>query len=153
MPSPFTGGLLLLTAVLFSCGQANPAHHPAPESFARMTNDWDQLTGDAELGRVRARQLCLGCHVIEDVGNQLSDAPTFEQAMAEAYMDPAYLRMWLWNPPAVKVGTLMPDLSLKPDEIENMVAFLARYRPQPASNDVPVDPETHETGSETPARQ
>ncbi len=35
-----------------------------------------------------------------------------------------YLRTWLKDPAAVKPATLMPNLGLKPDEIEALIAFL-----------------------------
>ena len=36
-----------------------------------------------------------------------------------------YLRAWLKDPSAVKPGTDMPTLGLKPDEIEALIAFLS----------------------------
>ena len=36
-----------------------------------------------------------------------------------------YLRRWLQDPAAVKPGTLMPNLGLKSDEIEALIAFLS----------------------------
>jgi cytochrome c2 len=36
-----------------------------------------------------------------------------------------YLRSWLKDPAAVKPGTYMPTLGLKPDEIEALIAFLS----------------------------
>ena len=34
------------------------------------------------------------------------------------------LKKWLKNPPGVKAGTVMPNLSLSDTEINNLVAFL-----------------------------
>ena len=36
-----------------------------------------------------------------------------------------YLRRWLHDPAAVKPGTAMPNLGLKSDEIEALIAFLS----------------------------
>jgi cytochrome c2 len=36
-----------------------------------------------------------------------------------------FLRTWLQNPAAVKPNTYMPNLVLKPDEIEALIAFLS----------------------------
>lgn len=40
--------------------------------------------------------------------------------------DAAYLRAWLKDPKAVKPNTVMPDLNLKPAEIEALTAFLTQ---------------------------
>ena len=42
--------------------------------------------------------------------------------------DPAFLRRWLADPPAVKPGTQMPNLSLSATEIEDLIAFLNEPR-------------------------
>jgi cytochrome c2 len=41
-----------------------------------------------------------------------------------------YLRTWLQNPAAVKPNTYMPNLGLKRDEIEALIAFLIAGRTQ-----------------------
>jgi cytochrome c1 len=38
--------------------------------------------------------------------------------------DPAFLRVWLRDPSAVKPGTLMPNLYLSDTEIEMLITFL-----------------------------
>jgi cytochrome c2 len=45
--------------------------------------------------------------------------------------DDAYLRRWLANPSAVKPDTNMPDLELKPGDIELLVLFLKSGQRQP----------------------
>jgi cytochrome c2 len=35
-----------------------------------------------------------------------------------------YIRQWLTDPQALKPATEMPNLNLKPDEIEALIAFL-----------------------------
>ena len=40
-----------------------------------------------------------------------------------------YLRQWLQDPSALKPGTVMPTLDLKPDEIEALIAFLKPNQP------------------------
>lgn len=37
-----------------------------------------------------------------------------------------YLHLWLKNPEAVKMGTQMPNLNLKPAEIDALAAFLTQ---------------------------
>jgi cytochrome c2 len=41
-----------------------------------------------------------------------------------------YLRTWLKDPSAVKPGTYMPTLDLKQDEIEALIAFLSKTKPE-----------------------
>lgn len=45
--------------------------------------------------------------------------------------DDAYLRRWLANPIAVKPDAAMPNLALKPDEIESLALFLKSSQRQP----------------------
>ncbi len=42
--------------------------------------------------------------------------------------DPAFLRRWLADPPAVRPGTQMPNLNLSDAEIEQLIAFLNEPR-------------------------
>jgi cytochrome c2 len=42
--------------------------------------------------------------------------------------DPAFLRLWLEDPAAVRPGTQMPDLNLSTTEIEDLIAFLNEPR-------------------------
>ncbi len=62
---------------------------------------------------VAARGECCG-----DVGPDLTNYTN----------DPAFLRRWLADPPAVKPGTRMPNLNLAATEIENLIAFLNEPR-------------------------
>lgn len=122
-------GLSLLATVLFySCGQIDPGQTPEPPAFATAPTSWAALQGNKDAGKTAAKTYCLGCHVIDGEGHQLSTAPSFETGMNEDHITPAYLRRWLWNPPAVKPQTIMPNLSLEPEVIEDLVAFLAQYR-------------------------
>jgi len=40
----------------------------------------------------------------------------------------AYLKKWLTNPQAVKPGTKMPKLPLTPQQIDELVAYLASLK-------------------------
>ena len=38
--------------------------------------------------------------------------------------DEVFLRKWLYNPSALRPGTLMPNLNLSDDEISDLIAFI-----------------------------
>ena len=67
---------------------------------------------------------CATCHhhaAITHSGFQDSDIPDLTTYRWSA----DYLRTWLQNPIAVKPDTNMPNLRLKRDEIESLIAFLS----------------------------
>ena len=67
---------------------------------------------------------CVSCHhhgAIAGSGVFSEDTPDLTQNRWSA----DYLRTWLQNPAAVKPNTYMPNLGLKPDEIEALIAFLS----------------------------
>lgn len=75
---------------------------------------------------------CIGCHTVR--GNALAagvlgpDLTHFASrtrlAGAMTENTEAELRRWLVNPPAMKPGSIMPDLKLTPDDIDKLVAYL-----------------------------
>ncbi|HET7088803.1 MAG TPA: cytochrome c oxidase subunit II [Anaerolineae bacterium] len=75
---------------------------------------------------------CVGCHVIRGVpgavgktGPDLTHVygrPCF--AGCTLATTPYNLAKWLADPPAVKAGSLMPNLNLPPADIESLVAYL-----------------------------
>ena len=75
---------------------------------------------------------CVGCHVIDGypgavgaVGPNLTQVGA-RTALAGGWLEntPEELAKWLRNPPAVKPGSLMPDLGLDEAQIERLVAYL-----------------------------
>ena len=98
------------------------------EEVAAVGADWGELPGDAEAGKAHAKTICIACHVIDGVGNALPGAPPFSESANLARITPDYLHKWFKNPPAVKPGTLMPNLNLSDEQIENLIAFLATYK-------------------------
>lgn len=130
----FLPGLPLLAAVFFfNCGHIDPGQLPEPTAFADAPQQWSALTGDAARGKAAAKRYCIGCHVVDDEGHALSAAPSFAHSMQQPHINPDYLRHWLWNPPAVKPETVMPNLSLEVEEIEDLLVFLRAYRDTPAT--------------------
>lgn len=75
---------------------------------------------------------CVMCHERADVRRELGNfsGVNIGPDLTTVQRDADYLRRWLKDPAAVKPGTEMPTLGLKPDEIEALIAFLS---PQPVS--------------------
>ena len=51
--------------------------------------------------------------------------PVIGPTLSDYEADPAYLRHWLADPQAIKADTAMPNLNLRADEIEALIAFLS----------------------------
>ena len=82
---------------------------------------------------------CVACHFIKDVPGAVGTIgpaldgvgdPAKRAKIADNRLDntPANLRRWLQNPPAVKPGTTMPNLSLAAGELDSLVAFLGTLK-------------------------
>jgi cytochrome c oxidase subunit 2 len=75
---------------------------------------------------------CIGCHVIEGVseientiGPNLTHVGSRETFAGAIFpLTEENLAEWLANPPAMKPGSLMPDLGLSDEDIEALVAYL-----------------------------
>jgi cytochrome c oxidase subunit 2 len=89
-------------------------------------------TGEAAKGeQVFMTGACIGCHTIGDtkaqgkVGPNLTHFAT-RRLFAGGVLDntPENLTRWLTDPPAVKPGTVMPNLHLSPEQISALVAYL-----------------------------
>jgi cytochrome c oxidase subunit 2 len=90
--------------------------------------------GDPARGRnIIETGACAACHSVAGTKAQGKVAPraltvfaTYPTiAQVEGFTNaPENLRKWLQNPQEVKPGTAMPNLNLKPQEIEDLVAYL-----------------------------
>lgn len=89
-------------------------------------------TGDAAKGeQIVMASACIGCHTIDGtqaqgkVGPNLTHFAT-RRTFAGAVLEntPENVGRWLSDPPAVKPGTLMPNLHLTQDQISALVAYL-----------------------------
>jgi cytochrome c len=88
--------------------------------------------GNAELGReFWVLKGCTGCHMAPGIpdGGQIgpnqahfSQRPTIAGGLLAN--TPENVEKWLKDPPAVKPGTLMPNLSLTDEQIKDLTAFL-----------------------------
>ena len=140
-----TGGILALS---LACGPSNTPPSPATPTgggaqptATRPAATGGQPTAPAGGGAAEAgKQLvttkgCIACHTISGVpgavgtiGPNLSDIgdaakhPKLAGGLLDNNTD--NLKKWLANPPAVKPGTVMPNLNLTPQEVDGLVAFL-----------------------------
>lgn len=67
---------------------------------------------------------CLTCHSHQAIDLAGNISVNVGPDLTQPAFTPAYLRVWLKNPAAVKPETPMPNLGLKQAEIEALVAFL-----------------------------
>jgi cytochrome c oxidase subunit 2 len=75
---------------------------------------------------------CIGCHTVKGnalamgvIGPNLTHfASRTRLAGGMAENNEAELRRWLSNPPAMKPGSIMPNLNLTPEAIDKLVAYL-----------------------------
>jgi cytochrome c oxidase subunit II len=81
-----------------------------------------------------ARSACVGCHAIEGVaagaiGPDLTHVAS-RRTIAGGMLPntPGALARWLKDPPAVKPGSLMPDLRLDDAQVQDLVAYLGSLR-------------------------
>ncbi|MEX2375915.1 MAG: cytochrome c oxidase subunit II [Dehalococcoidia bacterium] len=108
----------------FDAWVANAQQPTAP------TDELDGLV--AEGAQLFLQAGCVGCHVIDGypgavgrVGPNLTLVGS-RTTLAGGWLEnnPEELASWLRNPPAVKPGSLMPDLDLSDDQIDRLVAYL-----------------------------
>ncbi|GAC1547286.1 MAG: hypothetical protein NVS2B7_22930 [Herpetosiphon sp.] len=113
-PGVYVAALLVLAA----CGRtATAGPPPAPTA----------LPPSAEAGAILFRDKgCVTCHraSIEGTSGMVPIGPDLTAYTNE----PAMLRRWLADPPAVKPNTAMPNLHLSSAEIDDLIAFLNRPR-------------------------
>jgi cytochrome c oxidase subunit 2 len=111
------GGIVLLLLSAFPLGAAAPAAAVVAPVVA-------PTSAPAATGRALfLAKGCATCHHHADfagsgaLGEGVPDLSTNR-------WNADFLRRWLADPPAVKPGTTMPNLHLRPDEIDALIAFL-----------------------------
>jgi cytochrome c oxidase subunit 2 len=89
------------------------------------------------LGEGSGGQVCHTCHLIDGTKAQGKTAPRALTGFANyptiAQVDgfannPENLKKWLTDPQSVKKGTAMPNLLLKPQQVEDLVAYLTTLK-------------------------
>jgi cytochrome c len=90
-------------------------------------------TPAADGAQIIATKPCVGCHTIPgipgatgQVGPNLAGVASRSKIAGGAVNNtgPDDLKKWIMNPPALKPGTLMPNVGLTDDEATKIVAFL-----------------------------
>lgn len=118
-------GVLMLVVSFFPWTELNAA----PSSFGAAPPGVTVSQPDAETvsyGKALFQAKgCVVCHSHRDVAGSgvmtLANIPT----LSDYAVIPEYVQRWLSNPKAIKPATVMPNLNLKSDEIDALVAFLA----------------------------
>ena len=119
-------GLALLLVSALPVQSAIPVAQTPPTAAAPTTGALDVASAD-EIAYGKAlfsAKGCVTCHHHAAVagsgtfGEGNPDLTTFRWSAD-------YLRTWLQNPAAVRPNTYMPNLGLKRDEIEALIAFLS----------------------------
>lgn len=136
----------IITVLSIACAQtapvpATPAGGGAFPTATRPAGAGTTPTsGGGQPSAEQGRQLvtskgCIACHVIPNVPGATSTIGPSLEGVADASKRPSIaggvlpnnpdnIKRWLTNPPAIKPGTLMPNLSLNPTELDSLVAFL-----------------------------
>ena len=84
-----------------------------------------QELGSPGLGQAYAERVCADCHDVE-AGGEISpnpDAPSFQSVADTPGMSPRALAVWLQTS-----HPTMPDLILKPDDMDNVIAYIMGLR-------------------------
>ena len=139
----------VLTALAVACGQSAPAPAAPSGGGAQPTatmpaggataspSGGGQSGGSADRGKeLFTAKGCIACHAVKGVPGAVGtigpalDALASRPKIVDAKLDntPENLGKWLKNPPAVKPGTLMPNLNLSDAEVGSLVAFLATLK-------------------------
>jgi cytochrome c2 len=120
-------GLALLLFSVLPGQAATPGAQPtAPTSAAAMITPSGASEADIAYGKALfSAKGCATCHHHAAIANS-GTGPGGEFPDLTAYRWNAdYLRSWLKDPAAIKPNTYMPNLGLKQDEIEALIAFLS----------------------------
>jgi cytochrome c2 len=122
--------ILGLALLLFSFvpGQAAVSSAPlaaAPKPLALTAAPVAAAPADVAYGKALfSAKGCVTCHHHAAVPGSGIGSDEFPD-LTKYRWDADYLRTWLKDPAAVRPNTYMPDLGLKRDEIEALIAFLS----------------------------
>ena len=87
-----------------------------------------QDLGSPELGKAYAAQVCADCHDVEPLGeiSPNPDAPSFQSVSDTPGMSARALVVWMQSS-----HPTMPDLIIKPDDMDNVIAYIMSLRQPP----------------------
>lgn len=136
-PSPTAAPSPTTTATPTPLPPSPTATSARPKATSRPPTAPAQVSGVDAAAAARGRAIflsdvgCKLCHTINGLSSG-DQGPNLTHIASQPYdglpNDPAFLHRWLTNPQAIKPGTLMPDLGLTPQQIDDLVAFLETLR-------------------------
>jgi cytochrome c oxidase subunit 2 len=93
-------------------------------------------SGDAQKGeQVLLAGACIGCHTINGTAAQGKVGPNLTHVASRTAIaggtltnTPGNIKRWLKDPPAIKPGSLMPNLNLSDADIEALTAYLTSLK-------------------------
>jgi mono/diheme cytochrome c family protein len=88
----------------------------------------DMMTGDVAAGERLALTVCAQCHVVAErqphPNPPVANVPSFFELAARNEVTPFWLRAFFRTP-----HRAMPDLILKPAEVDNIIAYIMSLKP------------------------
>lgn len=86
---------------------------------------FSQEPGSVMQGQELAQTVCAECHAVGPgaIRSPNAHAPTFDSIVRTAGMTPMAIRVWLRS-----AHKEMPNIMLSPDEIDNVIAYLASLK-------------------------
>jgi cytochrome c1 len=134
--------LIAVALASFFLARQSPEAAPPEVAVGRFQGpSGDQLDSQYERGMALfVDRGCIRCHrhsAVADLGLSLEVGPELTRLGDPASglpAEPSYLRAWLKDPGAIRPNTIMPDLNLSDDEIDDLLAFLLAGSPNPSNN-------------------
>jgi cytochrome c2 len=122
-------GVALLAISLVPWGSSEPAaaltQVALPTTVASATIAAPVEISDAAYGRALfSAKGCISCHRHGAIAGSGAFAGSDVPDLSTYRWNDDYLRAWLKDPSAIRPNTPMPNLELKQDEIEALIAFL-----------------------------
>jgi cytochrome c len=122
-------GLLLIGALAFLGCQFQSPSDQKDQQAANSTG------GDAGRGKATIERYgCTSCHTIPGLAGDANVGPPLNRIGTRVYVagvltnNPANIKRWIEDPPAVDPKTAMPNLGVKPGDLEDIVAYLYTLR-------------------------
>ena len=129
MPTPLSRSSIACAALVLTC--AGLLAGCGDDDYRKP-----YIGGDAKIGKQLVTQYqCGACHKIPDVPGAGGEAgPDLEKFGRLGYIAgripnvPPRLVAWLLDPPALKPGTIMPNMGMTEQEAKHMAAYLYTLR-------------------------
>jgi cytochrome c oxidase subunit 2 len=103
----------------------------SPEEFQRWVAEQQKDAVQSDQGTTFLSLSCVSCHSISGTPAKGTFGPDLSHLMSRSTLGsgvipntPANLRAWVQDPQLTKPGNLMPNMQLKPDELNQVVEYL-----------------------------